>query len=742
MDNFFSSAFGHYGAPLITDANTVIYPFKMGNSPPNFHVVGRQAVSGAAIWDVATDWVPAPHGWYPPYQPVLVPQTNRVYFAGAGGTIYYRTNPDSPTGTVVQIAFFNTLSHYLQNKAAYDSAVFVDTPITADNQGNVFFGFRVTGSNPGNLTSGIARIAVDGTGTWVSARSAAGGDANIGWVAPNSAFAFSNDFTKLYAAVRSSTTSVYGRLVALNTTTLATQHISAVLKDPRNGGTNNAAVSSSSTASPMVAPDGKVFFGVIGNPNNGSRGWMLQFSGDLATQFTPGGFGWDNTASIVPTSMVPQYTGSSPYLIFTKYNNYYTGTGGDGDGSNKIAILDPNDTEVDDHASSNGQIIMKRILFKIGPTPDPEYPQIPTAVYEWCINHATVDPATNSILVNNEDGNFYRWHLPTNTLTEAVALTPASGQPYTMTVVGADGQIYGIQDGILFAIGKTPALAVSDVTVPFVGTSAVFTVTLDYPRTTPITVQYATANGTATAGVNYTATSGTLTFNPGEMAKTVAVAVNPQSVSGVNATFFLNLTNPSGATLGDNQGMATLLGPPPRVQSVVVNDGAAQRSRVTSVTVTFSGVVNFVTSPGAAFTLVRVGGGSVSFSATSRVIGGATVVTLDNFHGAFTQFGSLADGRYTLTALASQITRGGQALDGNGDGIPGDDFTFGDAQGLFRMFGDINGDRRVDILDFGLFSLSYQSAANYNPAFDFNGDGRIDIADFGQFAVRYFTTLP
>jgi uncharacterized membrane protein YeaQ/YmgE (transglycosylase-associated protein family) len=44
--------------------------------------------------------------------------------------------------------------------------------------------------------------------------------------------------------------------------------------------------------------------------------------------------------------------------------------------------------------------------------------------------------------------------------------------------------------------------------------------------------------------------------------------------------------------------------------------------------------------------------------------------------------------------------------------------------------------------DFSFFSLAYLTPANYNAALDFNNDGRIDIADFGQFSVRFFTTLP
>jgi hypothetical protein len=102
-------------------------------------------------------------------------------------------------------------------------------------------------------------------------------------------------------------------------------------------------------------------------------------------------------------------------------------------------------------------------------------------------------------------------------------------------------------------------------------------------------------------------------------------------------------------------------------------------------------------------------------------------------------------GKYTLTALALDITVGGQYLDGNGDGLGGDNFTFGESQGLFRFFGDINGDRHIDIADFAIFSNSFNSSTgqtNYLAYLDFNGDGHIDIADFGQFSIRFFTLLP
>jgi hypothetical protein len=182
---------------------------------------------------------------------------------------------------------------------------------------------------------------------------------------------------------------------------------------------------------------------------------------------------------------------------------------------------------------------------------------------------------------------------------------------------------------------------------------------------------------------------------------------------------------------------------PAHVLSTVVNGGAVQRSRVTDLTVTFDKTVSFATTAGAAFTLTRLSdNAAVSFTATVSTVNGQTVVTLANFTGSAAEFGSLADGRYTLTALSGQITTGGLALDGDGDGQAGGNYTFGEAQGLYRFFGDINGDRHVDVADFGMFTNTMFQSANYNAGFDFNGDGVIDIADFGQFSVRVFTNVP
>jgi len=179
--------------------------------------------------------------------------------------------------------------------------------------------------------------------------------------------------------------------------------------------------------------------------------------------------------------------------------------------------------------------------------------------------------------------------------------------------------------------------------------------------------------------------------------------------------------------------------------SASINDGSAQRSRLTSLTIQFSTQVSFNGSPEQAFTLARVAGGTVTFAANVEVQSGVTVVTLDHFAGSETEFGSLADGRYTLTVLASQINVAGGAFDGDNDGRPGGDLVIGSAQGLFRMFGDVNGDQTVNGLDFGFFKNAFGTQSgdpNFLDYLDYNGDGVINGFDFGQFKLRFGTTLP
>lgn len=450
----------HYGAPLVTAGNTLLAPVKTAGD--GFQVKAFNGATGAVKYTLTTDYILPAHNWIPAYEPCIATGSfgTRLYYAGAGGTVWHIDNPDSNTpSTPVREAFYTSLAGYNANAAAYNNSVFVNTPITADSSGNIYFGFRVQGTAPAPLNttqSGYARIDTSGNGIFVLAGTAAN-DANINRDSHNVAPALSNDGTTLYVAVKWATNARYGYLLGLNPTTLQTKY-SVFLKDPRSG--DPAGIPEDGTSSPMVAPDGDVYFGVLGTPaDNGSRGFLLRFSGDLAITKTPGAFGWDYTPGIVAASLVPSYNGPSSYLLFCKYNDYPFQ---DGSGVNRVALLDPNATQIDPHTSSPGLVEMREVLTVIGPTPDPDaQPTIPNAVKEWCINAPAVNPATKSVFFNSEDGHMYRWNLATNSLDQALILNPGIGQPYVPTVIGPDGTVYTLTGGNLFALGNDPGTSVT-----------------------------------------------------------------------------------------------------------------------------------------------------------------------------------------------------------------------------------------------------------------------------------------
>ena len=101
------------------------------------------------------------------------------------------------------------------------------------------------------------------------------------------------------------------------------------------------------------------------------------------------------------------------------------------------------------------------------------------------------------------------------------------------------------------------SLSVADVAAAEGGTAS-FAVTLDRGALRTVTVDYATADGTAVAGSDYTAAAGTLTFAPGTSRATVAVAVLDDTTSEFEETFSLTLSNPSGAGLDDTTATATI----------------------------------------------------------------------------------------------------------------------------------------------------------------------------------------
>ncbi|MFM8597821.1 MAG: glycosyl hydrolase family 18 protein, partial [Mycobacterium sp.] len=88
--------------------------------------------------------------------------------------------------------------------------------------------------------------------------------------------------------------------------------------------------------------------------------------------------------------------------------------------------------------------------------------------------------------------------------------------------------------------------------------TARFTVSLSKAATTTVTVGYATANGTATAGQDYTAASGTVSFAPGVVSQQISVNVTGDTTVEPTETFTVTLTNPTGATLATATATGTI----------------------------------------------------------------------------------------------------------------------------------------------------------------------------------------
>ncbi len=129
---------------------------------------------------------------------------------------------------------------------------------------------------------------------------------------------------------------------------------------------------------------------------------------------------------------------------------------------------------------------------------------------------------------------------------------------------GADGDLY------VTALGNTEILRFGT------EAEAVFTVSLPAPSSQPVTVNFATANGTAVAGSDFAASSGTLTFAPGESTKKILVPTVDNTLTEPTETFTVNLSNAVGGAIADGQGVGTILDN--ETKFYVVNDAAVDQT--------------------------------------------------------------------------------------------------------------------------------------------------------------------
>jgi hypothetical protein len=225
--------------------------------------------------------------------------------------------------------------------------------------------------------------------------------------------------------------------------------------DPGTNEPPPARVLDDSSSTPVVAPDGSIFYGAY-TSYNWAQGHMMHFSanGDFLNAFT---FGWDNTPAIYPH-------GGTYSVVFK--NNHYGGVGfGD-------YCSDPN--WCPDRSNPNASFLGPEQYFvsQFNPSLNIEWSFQNTNTnsctrnsdgtitcvsdhpvgFEWCVNAAVVD-ANGVVYANSEDGNLYSisqgGHLKQNIFQNL-----AIGAAYTPASMDNTGRIYSQNDGFLFVVTK------------------------------------------------------------------------------------------------------------------------------------------------------------------------------------------------------------------------------------------------------------------------------------------------
>ena len=140
------------------------------------------------------------------------------------------------------------------------------------------------------------------------------------------------------------------------------------------------------------------------------------------------------------------------------------------------------------------------------------------------------------------------------------ALYEADEEIFAVTLSGHSGATlaHALATGVIRDNDEPPALSVADAAGDEDVGALEFAVTLSAPSGIEVSVSYATADGTATAGGDYAAATGTLMFAPGEVSRTIAVSVIDDSLDEPDETFTLVLSDLQGAALGRGSALGTI----------------------------------------------------------------------------------------------------------------------------------------------------------------------------------------
>ncbi|MGZ8781021.1 MAG: hypothetical protein ACXW31_13945 [Thermoanaerobaculia bacterium] len=489
----------HYQTPL-SDGRDVFMEVKSGTytgfrtwETQTWNVRKFQWEDGQLVerWTAESDWNPVPSGG-PRFEPVFHAALTRkfVYMAGAGGTIL---EVDRKSGAI--------LRRLGQFDVSIDPRTYVTSPITVDGQGNLYYNvLRVAASNPWSsdvAAAWLVRVQPNGTATrasyaslvpdapdlctgefpssalpWPPTPNAVPASVPCGSqrAGVNVAPAVGGDGT-IYTVARAHLNSRWGWLVAVNAD--LSPKWAASLRNRFNDGCNvlippngapggcragattgvdpadnqpgSGAVNDNSTSSPVVAPDGTIYYGAYSRYNH-SQGHMMRFSaaGEFLQAYP---FGWDVTPALW------QHDGT--FSLITKENRY-VGVGSYCGGCAPdrvpsepegyyITQLTP-ELEVEwQFKATNTESCARQEDGTVECVDD--HPQ----TFEWCVNSLAVD-RRGVVYVNSEDGHLYAIDQG-GTMRERIFLQLALGAAYTPLSLGVEGRIYTQNAGRLFVVG-------------------------------------------------------------------------------------------------------------------------------------------------------------------------------------------------------------------------------------------------------------------------------------------------
>jgi hypothetical protein len=431
-------------------------------------------------WTTVSDWTPPPFATAGPrFEPVFhaALKENFVYMPARGGTVL---EVDRTTGAVSRrLGAFG---------ASLDGSTYVVSPIAIDDAGNLYYNTLGLQQNDPWRTvptsAYLVKIAPSGVASRVAYSTLvpnAPGDCASGFSTPgpwppspnavaptvfcgpprpgiNVAPAIGPDGT-IYTVSRAHFNLRWGNLIAVNPD--LTLKWNASLRNRFNDGCNvllppNGApggcragattgvdptdnqpgsgwVNDNSTSSPVVAPDGSIYYGSYTRYNY-SQGHMMRFS-STGTFLNSYPFGWDVTPAI--------WEHDGTFSLVTKENRY-EGTPSYCPACDSARI--PGNEEGYFITQLSPELTVQwRYQSTIFTSERP-------VGYEWCVNAPAVD-RRGVVFVNSEDGNLYAIDQG-GTLRERIFLKQVLGAAYTPLSIGADGRIYTQNAGVLFAVGQ------------------------------------------------------------------------------------------------------------------------------------------------------------------------------------------------------------------------------------------------------------------------------------------------